>query len=99
MNARCRLILQSYQHKFLPTIQRTIKYSGTDSQISTKQKQDKKNFTDQKQAISQGPDFEDFLSGNVDKQETWKDYSGDLVKTKEMKRWNVWLIKYYYRGQ
>ena len=89
MNARCKgLMLQSYQlHKFLPTMQRSIKYSASDSQISTK-KQDK--IADlKKQAISNGPDFEDFLSGNVGKQETWKDYSGNLVKTKEMKRLSV----------
>ena len=74
------MIAQSHHlRKFLPTMRRGI----SDSQTSTNKE---KELAEKKQAISNGPGFEDFLSGNVGERETWKDYSGDLVKTKEMKR-------------
>ena len=39
-----------------------------------------------KEAITNGPGLEDFIEGNVSDDKKWTDYSGDLVKTKEMKR-------------
>ena len=41
---------------------------------------------ERKTAISNGPSLEDFVSGDVNENDKWSNYSGELVKQKGMKR-------------
>ena len=58
----------------------------------TKESQDDSKVS-MKARLENGPDFADFIKGNVDKDETWKSYSGKLVREKGDKRLRLppWL--------
>lgn len=42
--------------------------------------------SDQKTAIANGPSFEDFVEGIVEREDKWENYSEKLIRTKGVKR-------------
>jgi len=57
-------------------------FRGVNSHYST-QANDKK---ERKNAISSGPGLEDFVNGDVENDDKWNNYTGELVKQKGIKR-------------
>ncbi|CAK8673888.1 unnamed protein product [Clavelina lepadiformis] len=62
----------------------------------------KQSKTDQAKAVlSKGPDLEDFINGQVHKDDSWSNYSGDLVRQKGVKRLRLppWLKTSFPTGE
>lgn len=56
---------------------------------------------DKKSAIANGPGLEDFVSGNVDKDDEWQHYKKELVRTKGVKRLRLppWVKTQFPEGE
>ncbi|XP_077966800.1 lipoyl synthase, mitochondrial-like [Styela clava] len=56
---------------------------------------------DKKSAIANGPGLEDFVSGSIEEGDAWQHYTGDLVRTKGIKRLKLppWLKTKFPQGE